>query len=398
VHRLGIAGGQQAVQGAQLGAVGEVACAGPLRPSFKRVAMTYRTAFRAGPARSRPPRASRWALAIGLALVPLAAHAWAPGGHQSVGAIADELLKGSGAESQVKSILGPISLQQASVWADCAKGVTSSDDVTFTYHASPAVFPECVPFDTPQWKPVFESFVARNWKQCGTAHDSEKCHHQYHYADISNRRDRYGAGAAGANRHDIVHAALAAIEVLRGRPAPPPFEIAGKREALLILSHYVGDIHQPLHVVAIYLDANGKTVDPDSVGLHADNDTTGGNSILDGAQKLHHEWDEIPAKLLVGATAFDNLVARSRTVAETPGDMSTWPTQWASETVRVGRAAFTGLRFASKTAHGGKPLWTVTGTHTSAYRTRADSLKTAQLAAAGARLAQLLMAIWPDTP
>jgi len=330
--------------------------------------------------------------------MPLAAGAWGPAGHQSVGAIADELLKGSAAAAEVKSILGTVSLQQASVWADCAKGVTSSDDVTFTYHANPAVFAECVPFDTPPWKPVFESFVARNWKQCGTAHDSEKYHHQYHYADISNRRDRYGADEAGANSHDIVHAVLAAIEVLQGRPAPAPFDIAGKREALLILTHYVGDIHQPLHVVAIYLDPKGKTVDPDAIGVHADNDTTGGNSIVDGAQKLHHEWDEIPAQLVVGATGFDNLVARSRTVAETPGAVSTWPTQWASETVHVGRAAFTGLRFASKGPSSRKPLWTVTGTRTTAYRARAESLKTAQLAAAGARLAQLLKAIWPETP
>jgi hypothetical protein len=342
--------------------------------------------------------ANRRALAIALALAPLVADAWGPGGHQSVGAIADELLKGSAAEAQVKSILGPISLRQASVWADCAKGVTSSDDVTFTYHANPVAFPECAPFDTSRWKPAFESFVARNWKQCGTAHDSEKCHHQYHYADISNRRDHYSAGEAGANTHDIVHSALAAIEVLQGRPAPPPFDIASKHEALLILTHYVGDIHQPLHVVAIYLDPKGKTVDPDAIGLHAENDTTGGNSILDGAQKLHHEWDEIPARLLVGATAFDNLVAQSRTVAATPGAVSTWPTQWASETVHVGGAAFTGLRFASKSPHGSKPLWTVTGTRTSAYRAHADTLKTAQLAAAGARLAQLLKAIWPETP
>jgi hypothetical protein len=132
---------------------------------------------------------NRRTLALALALAPPIAGAWGPGGHQSVGAIADELLKGSAAEAQVKSILGPVSLQQASVWADCAKGVTSSDDVTFTYHANPVLFPECVPFDTPQWKPAFESFVARNWKQCGTAHDSEKCHHQYHYADISDRRN-----------------------------------------------------------------------------------------------------------------------------------------------------------------------------------------------------------------
>jgi hypothetical protein len=151
--------------------------------------MPYRNPFRGGQAHSGLMGANRWALVSALALAPVMADAWGPGGHQSVGAIADELLKGSAAEAQVKSILGPISLQQASVWPDSAKGVTSSDDVTFTYHANPVAFPESVPFDTPQWKPAFERFVAHNWKQRGTAHDSEKCHHQYHYADISDRRN-----------------------------------------------------------------------------------------------------------------------------------------------------------------------------------------------------------------
>lgn len=343
-------------------------------------------------------KANRCGVVIAIAFMPFAADAWGPAGHESVGAIAAELIRGSAAEAQVKSILDTTTLQQAAVWADCAKGVTSSDDVTFTYHANDVVFPECAPFDSPPWKSAFESFVSRNWKQCGSAHGGEKCHHQYHYADISNRRDHYSATEAGANSHDIVHSVLAAIDVLQDGPAPPPFDIGGKKEALLILSHYIGDIHQPLHVEAIYLDAKGRTVDPDAIGVHPENDTTGGNSIVDGSEKLHHEWDTIPAKLEVGAAAFDNLVAHSRTVATTPGALSTWPAQWASETVHVGHAAFTGLHFASKSVRGANPLWTVTGTRTSAYRTRAEALKTTQLAAAGARLAQVLRAIWPDTP
>ena len=34
------------------------------------------------------------------------------------------------------------------------------------------------------------------------------------------------------------------------------------REALRLLAHYVGDIHQPLHVAAVYLDREGRVVDP----------------------------------------------------------------------------------------------------------------------------------------
>lgn len=98
--------------------------------------------------------------------------AWGPEGHQTVGAIADELLKGTAAETQVRTILDGLSLRQASVWADCAKGVTSSDDATFTYQSDGHKFPECAAFA--QDASAFESFVSRNWKQCGTAHDHDQ--------------------------------------------------------------------------------------------------------------------------------------------------------------------------------------------------------------------------------
>ena len=342
--------------------------------------------------------AFRIAVAAWAAALPFTSFAWGPAGHQAVGAIAEELLKGSPAALQVRAILGDVSLRQATVWADCAKGVNTSDDVTFTYHANNIAFPECMPFGSVAWKAAFESFVSRNWKQCGSALGSEKCHNQYHYSDISTKRDHYAIGEVGANTHDIAHSVAAAVEVLRGLPAPPPFDIADKREALLVLSHYVGDIHQPLHVEAVYLSAKGRIVDPDAAGLDPGNETAGGNSILDGTEKLHHEWDAIPPKFAIGGAAFDNLVAEARTIVVTSGEVSTWSTTWASDTVAVGHAAFTGLRYAPKATRGARPLWTVTGTHTAAYQARAERLKRDQLAKAGAHLAQLLEAIWPAAP
>lgn len=338
------------------------------------------------------------AVLVSAALVPFTCIAWSPAGHQAVGAVADELLKGSAAELQVKQILGGLTIRQASVWADCAKGVSSSDDAVFTYHPNNIAFPECAPFDSAESKTAFESFVSRNWKQCGSAQGSEKCHHQYHYADISNRRDHYAINEVGANTHDIAHSVAAAIAVLQGNTAPAPFNIADKKEALLILSHYVGDIHQPLHVEAVYLSAKGKVVDPDAIGLNPANETAGGNSIIDGTEKLHHEWDAIGPELSVGGAGFDNLVAKSRTIPITPGVVDGWSLTWATDTVALGHAAFTGLRFAPKVTTGVKPLWTVTGTHSAAYTSRANQLKAGQLSKAGARLAQTLRAIWPDAP
>jgi hypothetical protein len=62
---------------------------------------------------------------------------------------------------------------------------------------------------------------------------------------------------------DIVAAVSAAIAVLQGKDLPAPFKFASKKEALRLLAHYVGDIHQPLHVAAVYVDAGGHVIDPD---------------------------------------------------------------------------------------------------------------------------------------
>ena len=210
---------------------------------------------------SRPHR-----LALAFAtLLPLPALAWNAQGHQEVGAVADRLIAGTRAEQQVHAILGERNLQSVSVWADCAKATKSMDDVHFDYQDNPK-FAECTVFNTLDDKARFESFVMRNWKQCGTARGTEYCHNQYHYADIASLRDGYDADDVGANDHDVVHAINAAIAVLRNARPKPPFSFADKREALMLLTHYVGDIHQPLHVTALYLDAKGNVVDPDRNG------------------------------------------------------------------------------------------------------------------------------------
>ena len=340
-------------------------------------------------------RKTRGLLAAGLMVVfATEAFAWGPDGHQAVGAIADTLLEGHAAQARVRAILREIRLEQAAVWADCAKGVSSPDGVTFTYHSDERQFPECAPFARDG--AAFERYVSRNWKQCGGAKGREMCHHRYHYADISTRRDRYDAGAVGAREYDVVHAIGAAMAVLQGQPAPPPFAL-DEREALLLLAHLVGDIHQPLHVEAVYLDARGRAVDPDAVGYRAANDTIGGNAIFDGHERFHHEWDAIPIRLGVQGQGFDNLVAHARTIGASTGDASAWPAAWASDTIHAGHAAFAGLRFTGHPVpRGAPPEWMVSGTRAFGYPSRAEDLKAAQLAKAGARLAQLLQTLWPD--
>src|SRR5438445_2871348 len=53
------------------------------------------------------------------------------------------------------------------------------------------------------------------------------------------------------------------IEVVRGRVSEQNERKITKAVALILLAHYVADIHQPLHVCAEYFDTQGRIADPD---------------------------------------------------------------------------------------------------------------------------------------
>jgi S1/P1 Nuclease len=163
---------------------------------------------------------------------------------------------------------------------------------------------------------------------------------------------------------------------------------------LLLLAHYVGDVHQPLHVGAIYLSANGTRVNPDVGVFDATTETRGGNQImvtaLPGArpQNLHANWDAIPASL--NATQISAAwIARANAVTPTPADIFKWPAVWATETVKGAEHAFKGLQFTKMS----DTLWGVT--LPIGYAADAETLKNTQLTEAGARLAQILKAVFP---
>jgi hypothetical protein len=327
--------------------------------------------------------------------------AWDGTGHREVGAIADRMIAGTRAENEVREILGGWNLETVAVWADCVKGVRSEDDHVFSYAASAFKYPECAVFDTAVERERMKQYVADNWKQCGSAHGRELCHGQYHYTDVSAYRTNYEFGAVGTNSHDVVHAIGAAIDVLKDGPAPPPFALADRRTALMLLAHEVGDIHQPLHVAALYLDGEGHPVDPDHPGNSSFFDTAGGNELRIGGRNLHAEWDASPREVAPDAEDFSTLLRAASSVARTAGDSADWPTQWATDTLAVGRnEVFAGLSFHARATDGApadatRHEWDVVGLNT-AYQEREHTVKVAQLAKAGARLAQLLQAIWPD--
>src|SRR6267154_5547312 len=90
-------------------------------------------------------------------------------------------------------------------------------------------------------------------------------HHEYHYTDVPFEKDTYQAGTVGTTDHDVVQILKQCIAVLKGSTGanvnPHNFT---KRQALLLMAHFIGDIHQPLHVGTAYIDADDAFVVPQS--------------------------------------------------------------------------------------------------------------------------------------
>lgn len=316
---------------------------------------------------------------------PRDAIAWGPEGHRVVGALAERLIAGTHAATQVHALLGGVTLAEAAVWADCAKGVSPN---TFLYEGA-GRHAECAVFEDAEGEAAMADFVRRNARNCLIGPGEEVCHKQYHYADVAIQRGRYEAGLAGTRDDDVVAAIGATLRVLKGDRAPAPFNLKDQREALLLIIHLVGDVHQPLHVGAVYLDEEGEAVDPDTGRHDPRTATRGGNRIMvAGTRKnLHALWDSLDRRS--GAEPSSAWIAAARSVPPTSGADSSWPQQWASESVKEASLALSGLSFGP--LQGGH--WTVR--LPTDYRREMRARKKEQLIRAGARLAQLLEDVWP---
>ena len=127
-------------------------------------------------------------------------------------------------------------------------------------------------------------------------------HHWFHYTDVPILNpQKYSDGKTGRSQWDVVHMITFCAGVLKGETAEDNPRKITKPVAIILLAHYVADIHQPLHVGAEYFDEAGHAVDPDrgKPGI-ADE---GGNTILlrlrsgtpeelaHRSLKLHGFWD-----------------------------------------------------------------------------------------------------------
>jgi len=335
-------------------------------------------------------------IAAALAAVAVPVGAWGPVGHSEVGRVADALLTGN-ARRHVRTLIG-MPLASAGPWADCLRDVHGATGAHPSVTHDPHFRATCGAF----WAPAHAArerqmvdYVRRNTNNCTREAGDEDCHLQYHYEDIALQRGAYAAGIHGTNDHDLVGAARAPILVLEGHPSPPPFRIGSKREALMLLTHFIGDLHQPLHVGAVYLDAAGNRIDPDAAHPYDPATfTRGGNFLFENGKKLHSQWDGAQA-LSTTATGWADALHETRAMALTPpgGPPESWPEAWANETLTVARdEAFQPLSFAAGT---GPHHWNVITADPAAYAATRAEVQRRQIERAGARLAMILNAIWP---
>ncbi len=302
------------------------------------------------------------------------AFAWDAAGHESVAAIAEQLISGRRAATKVHELLKPgESLQSIATWADCAKG----------HCAEPTA--------------EMREFVRRN-----------PHHAHYHYTDVPFQAAEYAERGVGTSDEDIVHILRQCIFVLKGSTGPDtnPHGFT-PREALLLLTHLIGDLHQPLHVGVAYVSDKNTFVVPQSA--HAIDGVTifstyGDNDLVLHDRPLHAFWDtravEEAMRHAQVRTPGEFATLLMRAPPDMPivtGDVTKWPARWATETLGIAKSAHAGLSIDARTAerHRSREAhaqWLVSAP--ADYEATAAALTAAQLTRAGYRLAAVLEALW----
>jgi S1/P1 Nuclease len=219
--------------------------------------------------------------------------AYGPTGHEIVGGIADKLLQNTAAGSKVNALVDGTSLERASVMPDEIKSwdKNGADD--------PSAFPRYS--DHPRIDKQLRDF----WRANPPTHDpnaSAPSHHWFHFTDVPVLNlQKYSDGKTGRSEWDLVHMISYCVAVLKSEvPENNPRKIT-RPVAVILLAHYVGDIHQPLHVGAEYFNQAGHATDPDKgkPGLEDEGGNTFALHLRTGAPeevahhplKLHGFWD-----------------------------------------------------------------------------------------------------------
>ena len=269
-----------------------------------------------------------------LCLFSINAFAYGPRGHQLVGAIADRrVAKNRVLANKIRQLLGGLTLQRASTLPDEIKGWKCNGD------------------------PPSNTRVNRELQAFVDANCSSPSHNDFHFTNIPVFGDEdYDGGQVGRREFDIVHMIPFCIRVLKGEEPETNDRAITKAVAVILITHYLGDIHQPLHVGAEFFDGDGKPFEPTpgNVGF-ADQ---GGNKLVlftfmngtrTSAGKLHGYWDSQTVENAFGSTqdarVAQRLAAREPAEWQLNGDIETWAEQLANDIMPTAREARQRLQY-----------------------------------------------------
>ena len=309
-------------------------------------------------------------LAAGLlVLTTLSSYGYGEEGHNAIGGIAAERLAGTPTAAKVNELLEGIPLGFAATIPDRIKswdrGGGEDDPHGFKMP------------DHPKIEAQLRAFWEAN-KPSDANDDAHPSHHWFHYTDVPlDGNEKYADGKAGRSPWDIVHMINFCCRVLSGQESDQNARAITKPVALILLAHYVGDLHQPLHVGAEYFD-NGHIANPDTDPKALGDE--GGNSFFlnivtpptadPGAIKrrprLHGFWDSNVVKLLmeqvamelkktdpahapdVTPTEFVQFLAKQEPPNWKPAPnlpVKDWAESWANEILPIAREAHDRLQF-----------------------------------------------------
>ena len=223
----------------------------------------------------------------------------------------------------------------------------------------------------------------------------------WHFVDLPLGAEDYREVASFTSFNDIIHVIKRCLTVLeRAESREDDFT---RPQALRLLVHLVGDIHQPLHCGTGFYDLadlKHPVLIRDPRLCSGKPNDRGGNDLFFGSepnQELHALWDESLVLAIRNSTDYRSLadwLDATQSVNPTPGDYHDWPEQWAIDSVRQARRVYQDLQFGEATIDGQRLRITIQ--LPSNYIDENRSLAATQLVKAGMRLAQLLNSLaWP---
>ncbi|HEX8267138.1 MAG TPA: S1/P1 nuclease [Pyrinomonadaceae bacterium] len=324
----------------------------------------------------------RCILTIAVVIVSLSApaFAWGDKGHKTVGQVAQLYLDAMTRQKLAQIMKQGDTLANMSIWADQVKrrrfGANANDPDE----------------DTQAFLRDMRNKDNRDW----------------HFVDLPLDCQSYSACPQFQDKFDVVHVIDNCIVVLQGGTNFPNLN---KRNALRMLVHLIGDMHQPLHVGVGFIneDENSNSIiietDPAVIiarHLRGDSDI-GGNKLLlsrESGNNLHSFWD---GDLVYGASGGKSVAqfASELKNTATPAPVSwngtdnnprKWAQEWALDSLKISkRNTYNTVQIVRPVVVEEEQKYLIkVGADYSSNNTR---IVQGQLAKGGYRLAQLLKAI-----